>query len=117
AFAHFEFTHADLDCDYYTSSLHKWLYAPHGTGLLYVKRDKIKDLWPLMAAAESQDEDIRKFEEIGTHPAANYLAIGEAVTFHEGIGSARKEARLKYLNDYWIDQIIDDENVVLHTSR
>ncbi|HKK67333.1 MAG TPA: aminotransferase class V-fold PLP-dependent enzyme, partial [Bacteroidales bacterium] len=92
AYAHFDFKHEDLDCDYYTSSLHKWLFAPHGTGLLYVKKSKIKDLWPLMAAAESQDNDIRKFEEIGTHPAANYLAIGEALTFHEGIGSKRKEA-------------------------
>ena len=64
AYAHFDFKYSDLDCDYYTTSLHKWLFAPHGTGLLYVKKDKIKDLWPLMAAAESQDEDIRKFEEI-----------------------------------------------------
>tara|TARA_B100000989_G_scaffold291290_1_gene265599 strand:+ start:18019 stop:19308 length:1290 start_codon:yes stop_codon:yes gene_type:complete len=117
AFAHFQFTHDDLDCDYYTTSLHKWLFAPHGTGLLYVKKDKIDDLWPLMAAHENQDDDIRKFEEIGTHPAANYLAIGEAVTFHEGIGSERKEARLKYLNDLWIDELIDDPKVTLHTSR
>ena len=117
AFAHFQFTHDDLDCDYYTTSLHKWLFAPHGTGLLYVKKDKIGDLWPLMAAHENQDDDIRKFEEIGTHPAANYLAIGEAVTFHEGIGSERKEARLKYLNDLWIDELIDEPKVTLHTSR
>lgn len=117
AFAHFQFTHDDLDCDYYTTSLHKWLFAPHGTGLLFVKKDKIDDLWPLMAAHENQDDDIRKFEEIGTHPAANYLAIGEAVTFHEGIGSERKEARLKYLNDLWIDELIDDPKITLHTSR
>ena len=117
AFAHFQFTHDDLGCDYYTTSLHKWLFAPHGTGLLYVKKDKIGDLWPLMAAHENQDHDIRKFEEIGTHPAANYLAIGEAVTFHEGIGSERKEARLKYLNDLWIDELIDEPKVTLHTSR
>ncbi len=117
AFAHFSFNQEDLDCDYYTTSLHKWLFAPHGTGLLYVKKDKIQDLWPLMAASEAQDHDIRKYEEIGTHPAANYLAIGEAITFHEGIGPERKEARLKYLNDLWIDAIIDDPKVSLHTSR
>jgi len=117
AYAHFDFKHSDLDCDYYTTSLHKWLFAPHGTGMLYVKKDKIKDLWPLMAAQESQDEDIRKFEEIGTHPAANYLAIAEALTFHEGIGAKRKEARLKYLNDLWIDELVDGDKVVLHTSR
>lgn len=117
AYAHFDFKHSDLDCDYYTTSLHKWLFAPHGTGMLYVKKDKIKDLWPLMAADKSQDDDIRKFEEIGTHPAANYLAIAEALTFHEGIGAKRKEARLKYLNDLWIDELVDGNKVILHTSR
>ena len=99
--AHFDFKISDLECDYYATSLHKWLFAPHGTGLLYVRRDKIRDLWPLMAAHERNDENIRKFEEIGTHPAANYLAIGDALTFHQGIGAKRKEARLVYLRDHW----------------
>ena len=116
AFAHFDFTHEDLDCDYYASSLHKWLLAPHGTGLLYVRRDKIADLWPLQAAADLMDEDIRKFEEIGTHPAANYLAIAEALTFHEGIGAARKEARLRYLRDYWAKRLLEHDRVSLNTS-
>jgi selenocysteine lyase/cysteine desulfurase len=101
AFAHFPFKHADLDCDYYGTSLHKWLLAPHGTGFLYVRKSKIGKLWPLMAADIKQDNDIRKFEEIGTHPAANHNAISEALTFHEGIGSERKAARLRYLKDRW----------------
>ena len=101
AFAHFTFNCADLDCDYYATSLHKWLFAPHGTGFLYVRREKINDLWPLMAAPDEMDGDIRKFEEIGTHPAANYLAIAEALTFHEGLGADRKEARLVYLRNRW----------------
>lgn len=117
AFAHFDFDHADLDCDYYATSLHKWLLAPHGSGMLYVNRERIKDLWPLMAAPDAMDNDIRKFEEIGTHPAANFIAISEAATFHEGIGAARKEARLKYLTDYWVDQLIENDRVDLHTSR
>jgi selenocysteine lyase/cysteine desulfurase len=116
SFAHWDFTHDDLDCDYYATSLHKWLYAPHGTGMLYVRRDKIKGLWPMMAAAERQDEDIRKFEEIGTHPAANHLAIADALTFHQGIGPARKEARLRYLRDYWAKPLLEHDRVVLHTS-
>ncbi len=116
AFAHFEFDHADLDCDYYASSLHKWLFAPHGTGLLYVRRSEIEGLWPMMAAAEKQDADIRKFEEIGTHPAANYLAIGDALTFHQGIGAARKAARLRYLTRYWAEQLLEHDRVRLHTS-
>ena len=101
AFAHFPFKHADLGCDYYGTSLHKWLLAPHGTGFLYVRKSKIGKLWPLMAAEKKQDEDIRKFEEIGTHPAANHNAISEALTFQEGIGQERKAARLRFLKDRW----------------
>ncbi len=116
ALAHFDFKIADLDCDNYSVSLHKWLFAPHGTGLLYVRRDKIEDMWPLMAAADELDGNIRKFEEIGTHPAANYLAIGEALTFHQGIGPKRKEARLVYLRDYWAKRLLEHDRVRLHTS-
>ncbi|MEW6128699.1 MAG: aminotransferase class V-fold PLP-dependent enzyme [Acidobacteriota bacterium] len=101
AFAHFPFKQADLDCDYYGTSLHKWLLAPVGTGMLYVRKAKIKNLWPLMPADKKQDDDIRKFEEIGTHPAANHNAIAEALNFHEGIGSERKAARLRYLKNRW----------------
>jgi selenocysteine lyase/cysteine desulfurase len=105
AFAHFPFRHSDLDCDYYGTSLHKWLLAPHGTGFLYVRKSKIGKLWPLMAADKKQDEDIRKFEEIGTHPAANHNAIAEALTFQEGIGIERKAARLRFLKDRWAKRL------------
>lgn len=116
ALAHFEFRLDELECDYYASSLHKWLFAPHGTGLLYVRRDKIADLWPLMGAREEQTDDIRKFEEIGTHPAANFLAIGEALTFHEGIGAARKQARLVHLRERWVRRLLASDRVRLNTS-
>lgn len=116
ALAQFDFKMSDLGCDYYASSLHKWLLAPHGTGFLYVRKDKIADLWPMMAAPEKMDTDIRKFEEIGTHPAANYLAIAEALAFHNGIGGARKEARLRYLRDYWAERLLVHDRVRLHTS-
>lgn len=115
-FAHFPFTRADLGCDYYASSLHKWLFAPHGTGLLYVRRDRIAGLWPLMAAPAAMDADIRKYEEIGTHPAANYLAVADALTFHEGIGPERKAARLRYLRDRWAKRLRKHDRVRLHTS-
>jgi isopenicillin-N epimerase len=101
AFAHFPFTRDDLDVDYYGTSLHKWLHAPIGTGFLYVRRDKIKSLWPMMAAPKEMDENIRKFEEIGTHPAANHNAISVAAAFNRGIGLERKAARLRYLRDRW----------------
>jgi len=116
ALAHFDFTLAELGCDYYATSLHKWLFAPHGTGLLYVKKDRIPDVWPLMAAPDRMDDDIRKYEEIGTHPAAPYLAIGEALTFHQGLGSQRKEARLRYLRDYWAKALLEHDRFQLHTS-
>lgn len=116
ALAHFDFRLSDLNCDYYATSLHKWLCAPHGTGLLYVRRDKIADLWPMMAAPETMDDDIRKYEEIGTHPAANYLAIADALTFHQGIGAANKEARMRYLRDRWAKRLLKHDRVRLHTS-
>ena len=116
AYAHFPFKQADLDCDYYGTSLHKWLLAPHGTGFLYVRREKIEQTWPLMAAPESMNSDIRKFEEIGTHPAANHNAIAEALTFHNGIGGERKAARLRYLRDRWMKRLDGQPGVKLHTS-
>ena len=116
ALAHFAFKISDLDCDYYASSLHKWLFAPIGTGLLYVRKDKIKGLWPLTAANESLDDDIRKFEQIGTHPIAGKLAIAEALTFHQGIGDERKAARLVHLRDTWAKRLAKNERVRLHTS-
>ena len=105
AFGHFPFKRDDLGADYYGTSLHKWLLAPVGTGFLYVRKEKIKKLWPLMAAAKTQDEDIRKFEEIGTHPAANHNAISAAMAFHRGIGADRKIARLRYLRDRWAKRL------------
>jgi selenocysteine lyase/cysteine desulfurase len=116
SFAHLNFTQKDLGCDYFGASLHKWLYAPKGTGLLFVKRDKIEKIWPLMAAEKKQATDIRKFEEIGTHSAAMRLAIGEAILFHQGIGPARKEARMRYLARYWMNQLKELPRVRFHTS-
>lgn len=116
ALAHFDFKISDLGCDYYGVSLHKWLHAPVGTGLLYVRRDKIKGLWSLMGSGADAEDDIRKFEEIGTHPEANALAIAEALTFHQAIGGPRKEARLRYLRDYWAKRLLTSSRVKLNTS-
>ena len=116
SFAQFYFKQPDLTCDYFATSLHKWLYAPKGTGLLYVRREKIAKVWPLFPAEEKQKSDIRKFEEIGTHSAAPKLAIGEAMLFHHGIGGKRKEARLRYLSRYWMDKLKDIPKVRFNTS-
>ena len=106
AFAHFPFTRDELGADYYGTSLHKWMHAPIGTGFLYVRRDKIKSLWPLMAGGVEQESNIRKYEEIGTHPAANHNAIAVAVAFNRGIGPERKIARLRYLRDRWANRLL-----------
>ena len=116
AFAQFPFKVGDLGCDYYGTSLHKWLLAPIGTGFLYVRREHIAGLWPLQPAAETQKDNIRKFEEIGTHPAANHNAIAEALSFHEGIGAERKAARLRYLRDRWATRLARNPKVRIHTS-
>jgi selenocysteine lyase/cysteine desulfurase len=116
AFAHVPFRLDELGCDNYSASLHKWLSAPIGTGVLHVKRDRIKDVWPMMAASPEQDTNIRKFEEIGTHPAANTLAIAEALAFHAGIGAERKFARLVYLRDRWATRLSAHDRVTIHTN-
>lgn len=116
SFAQFDFKRDDLGCDYYGTSLHKWLYAPKGTGLLYVKKDKIAKVWALMASEDKNRSDIRKFEEIGTHSAAMRLAIGEAILFHNAIGGKRKEERLRYLSRYWMNRLKDVPGVGFNTS-
>ena len=105
AFGQFPFKHADLDCDYYGVSLHKWILAPIGTGFLYVRKSKIPSIWPLMAAPPSLTDNIRKFEEIGTHPASQRNAITEALNFHDSIGGERKAARFRYLRKRWSSRL------------
>lgn len=105
AFAHFPFTRDELECDYYGTSLHKWLHAPIGSGFLYVRNERIPQLWPLMAADDHQTGDIRKYEQIGTHPQANFNAVSTALTFHRGVGVERKVARLRYLRDRWANAL------------
>ena len=116
AYAQFPFKHADLDCDYYGTSLHKWLLAPHGTGFLYVRKSKIGKVWPLMPAPAEMTDNIRKFEEIGTHPAANHNAISDALEFHTAIGVERKAARLRYLRALWTDRLTRLPHVSTPTS-
>ncbi len=116
AYAQFPFKHADLDCDYYGTSLHKWLLAPHGTGFLYVRKSKIGKVWPLMAAPPEMNDNIRKFEEIGTHPAANHNAISDALQFHQAIGVERKAARLRYLRSIWTERLTRLAGVTTPTS-
>jgi isopenicillin-N epimerase len=116
SFAQFDFKRDDLGCDYFGTSLHKWIYAPKGTGMLYVRREKIPKVWALMASEDKNRNDIRKYEEIGTHSAAMRLAIGEAILFHRAIGGKRKEERLRYLSRYWMNNLKSIPKVGFNTS-
>jgi selenocysteine lyase/cysteine desulfurase len=115
SFAHVVFTMPELDGDYLGASLHKWLCTPLGAGLLHIKKDKIRTVWPLLGDTSRPDDDIRKLERIGTHPSWTVLAISDAIRFHKLIGSERKEARLRYLQQYWTDRVRDVPKVYLNT--
>ena len=116
AFAHFAYKIPDLGCDYYAASLHKWLGCPLGTGILYVKREKIPALWPIFADWRMTDDtDVMKLNHTGTHPVHTDLAIESAIAFHESIGIQRKEARLRYLQQYWTTRVRALPNVIMNT--
>jgi selenocysteine lyase/cysteine desulfurase len=116
SFAHFQFMIPDLGCDYFGSSLHKWLSASIGTGMLYVKKEKISKLFPLFAAGNPTSDDIRKFENLGTRPFFIEQAIEKAIDFYDMIGPKRKEERLQYLKNYWMSRVKDIPKVALGTS-
>jgi selenocysteine lyase/cysteine desulfurase len=116
ALAHFPFKLRDLDVDFYGTSLHKWLLAPLGTGLLYVRREQIAKAWPLQAANHRQTSNIRKFEQIGTSPAAPRAAINEAIAFHQAIGAERKAARLRYLTLRWANRLKGNPRVKMYSN-
>jgi selenocysteine lyase/cysteine desulfurase len=116
SFAHFNFKIPDLGADYFAASLHKWLYAPIGSGMLYVRKEKIKEIYPLFAMGDPLKDDIRKFEALGTRPFFIEQAIGKSLEFHEMIGSERKEKRLHYLKNYWMDKVKNIPKVKFNTS-
>jgi selenocysteine lyase/cysteine desulfurase len=116
SFGHFVFDVPSLNADYFATSLHKWLYAPIGTGMLYVRKNKIPEVYPLFASDIPLKDDIRKFENLGTRPFYIEQAIGKAIEFHEMIGSERKQKRLHYLKNYWMEKVKDHPKVKLSTS-
>jgi selenocysteine lyase/cysteine desulfurase len=116
AFAHLPTDLHDLGCDYYGTSLHKWMLAPVGTGFLYMRKERIAAHWALQPTSPTKDGDIRKFEEIGTHPAANHDAIAEALAFHRSIGGARKLARLRWLRHRWTSALADHPRITFLTN-
>ncbi len=114
-FAQLNFRIPDLACDYFGASLHKWLGTPLGAGILYVRADRIAGLWPVFADLSMADTDIRKLNHTGTHPVHTDLAINDAIDFHETIGINLKEARLRYLKEYWTSRVRTVPNIILNT--
>lgn len=115
SFAQLDYKIPELDCDYYGASLHKWLCCPLGTGIMYMKKEKIEKTWPLFGDTGQPVDSITKFEHIGTHPVSTNLTIASAIKFHNSIGSKRKEERLRYLKNYWVTQVKDLPKVVINT--
>ena len=115
AFAQLDFSIPDLNCDYYGTSLHKWLSVPLGAGFLYVKKPKSKEIWPLLAEDDRYDDGIQRLNHTGTHPVHTDLAILQAINFHQMIGIERKSKRLNYLQHYWTSQLRGVEKVIINT--
>ncbi len=115
AFAHIQFSIADLDCDYYAASLHKWLSVPLGAGILFVKKEHIKTIWPLIADSEKDPNKIKRLNHTGTHPVHTDLTIPDSIAYYQMIGPAKKEARLRYLQQYWTSQVKTNSNIILNT--
>ena len=116
SFAHLNYNISDLNCDYYAASFHKWLCAPFGTGFMYIRKEKIKNVWALLSAPEPDSDNIRKFESLGTRSFAAEMTVHQALDFHEQIGSERKEKRLRFLKNYWCHRVKDLKGVSLYTS-
>lgn len=116
SFGQVNFKIPDLGCDYWATSLHKWLCAPFGSGMMWIKKEKIKNVWCLLSNNEPDSGDIRKFESLGTRSFASEMAISAAIDFHLLIGAERKEARLNYLKKYWVEKVKNVKGFKFNTS-
>jgi selenocysteine lyase/cysteine desulfurase len=115
AFAHVKFRIDELDCDYYAAALHKWLSTPLGAGLLYVKKENVKNLWPLLADGEKDINKINRLNHIGTHPVHTDLTINDCMDYYEMIGAERKEARMYFLQNYWTSKVRNLPKIIINT--
>ncbi len=114
---HFQFKIDDLECDYYGSSLHKWLAVPLGTGMLYVRDKHIDNLWPVFAEHHREPGDIARLNHVGTHPVYHDLSIENAIEYYTMLGAERKEARLRYLQEYWSSRVRTHPNIIVNTPK
>ncbi len=113
--AHIDFKIPDLGADYVGASLHKWLCCPLGLGFLWMKKEHIPQIWPLMGDTGTAETDIRRFEHQGTRPYHSIETVSKAIDFHNAIGGAKKEQRLKYLMKYWVSQVAELPKLTINT--
>ena len=116
SFAQLDYKIPELECDYFATSLHKWLCAPFGSGLMYIRKDKISNVWALLSNDNPDGDNIRKFESLGTRSFAKEMAIGSALSFHNTIGTKRKQERLQFLRNYWMERVKDIKGVKFYNS-
>jgi selenocysteine lyase/cysteine desulfurase len=114
AFAHIQYKISELNCDYYGTSLHKWMSVPLGAGFLYVRKGEAPKLWPLLGDRLPK-EDVYRLNHTGTHPCATDLTIADAIDFFNMIGADKKEARLRFLKDYWTSRVKGNTKIILNT--
>ena len=105
-----------MDCDFYATSLHKGVFAPTGTGFLYVKRERIRSVWPLYGAPDTEADDIRKFEHRGTAPVTAFAAVNDALDLHQTIGFENMAARYRYLKRLWADRLVSHSRCRFNVS-
>ena len=117
AFGHINFSMKELNCDYYGTSLHKWLSVPLGAGFLFAKKEKTAQIWPLFAEGPREPDDLSRLNHTGTHPVHTDLAIMNAIDYHNMIGGERKEARLRYIQNYWTSKVRDLPHIILNTPE
>lgn len=117
AFAHIQFSIPDLHCDYYGTSLHKWLSVPLGAGMLYVKKENIGNVWPLFGDEGRKEDDILRLNHTGTHPVATHLAIADSIDYYHQLGAEKKEARLRYLQNYWTAKARNMSHLEVYTPE
>lgn len=116
-FAQIPLSFRELDCDYFVTSLHKWLGTPVGNGMLIVRRDRIDSTWPLLGPFDPPPLQIDKFDHwnLGTYNSAIQAGIAPAIRFHTQIGTQAIHARLQELTRYWVDLAKDIPGFRLHT--
>jgi selenocysteine lyase/cysteine desulfurase len=117
AYGHFQYKIDDLDCDYYGTSLHKWMSVPLGAGFLYIKKTRIDKLWPLLGDGNKDMASIKRLNHTGTHPCATDLAVEDAIDYYNMMGGEKKEKRMRYLQEYWTDKVRDLPRIVLNTPK